>query len=146
MLGEAVEVEAVVPVGAADERDPVRTLVSERVVHAPAQVLHKGLCEGVIIIKGYRLIQNRDVAGLADISADSSDEPERVIIESAADIGVAFLGEGLILMIRAAVRELRGGDIDDSLSCAFGYQMYESEQILTGIPKAHASADAGLII
>ena len=146
MLREAVEIEAVVPVSAAYERDAVRPLVGDRVVHAPAQMLHERLRERSIIIKGHRLIQNRDIACLADISADSCDEPERVIVKSAADIGIAFLGKGLILVVRAAVGELRGGNVDDPLSCALGYKVNETEQILAGISKAHASPDAGLII
>ena len=109
-------------------------------------MLHEGLRERFIIIKRHRFIQNRDVAGLADISTDSCDEPERVIVEPAADIGVALLGEGLVLVIRAAVRELRGSDINDPLSGALGNKVHETEQILTGISKAHASADAGFII
>ena len=71
--------------------------MSDRVVHAPAQMLHEGLRERIIIIKRHRFVQNRDVAGLSDISADSCDEPERVIVKSAADIRVALLGEGLVL-------------------------------------------------
>ena len=120
--------------------------MSDRVVHAPAQMLHEGLRERFIIIKRHRFVQNRDVAGLSDISADSCDEPERVIVKSAADIRVALLGEGLVLVIRVAVRELSGSNIDDPLSGALRYKVNETEQILTGISKAHASSDTGLII
>ena len=109
-------------------------------------MLHEGLRERFIVIKRHRFIQNRDVAGLTDISADCRDEPERIVVKAAADIGVAFLGERLVLMIGAAVRELGRIDIDDPLSCALRHQVHETEQILAGISEAHASAYAGLII
>ena len=143
VLGEAVEIQAVVPVRAPDQRKTVGALVSDRVVHTPAQVLHKRLREGNIIIEGHGLIQNRDISGLADISADSRDEPERIIVEAAADVGIPLLGEGLILMIGASVRELCGGDIDDPLPCAFRHQMHKAQQILTGIAESHSSSDPG---
>ena len=49
-------------------------------------------------------------------------------------------------MISAAVLELSGCDIDDSFSCSVGDQVYETEKILTGISKAHATSDTGFII
>ena len=47
-------------------------------------------------------------------------------------------------MVSTAVLELGGSDINDTLSCTVRNQMYETEQILTGITESHATADTGL--
>ena len=49
-------------------------------------------------------------------------------------------------MVCASVLELCGSNINNSFSCTVGDQMNEAKQILTGISKAHATADTGLII
>ena len=49
-------------------------------------------------------------------------------------------------MISAAVLELGGSDVDDPLPCTVGNQMYETEQVLTGVTEAHAAADARFVI
>ena len=146
MLGEAVEIEAVIPVRAADERQSMGTFVGDRIIYTPAQVLHKGLRQGRIIIEGHGLAQNSEIPGLSDISADCGDKPERVVVKAASDICIALLGEGLVLMVSAAVRELRGSDVDDPFPSAGRDQVNKAEQILTGIAKSHSAADSGLIV
>ncbi len=49
-------------------------------------------------------------------------------------------------MVGASVLELRRGDVDDAFARAVRDQVHETEQILAGIPKAHAAANAGLIV
>ncbi len=49
-------------------------------------------------------------------------------------------------MVSAAVLELGGGNVDDTLPSAVRNQVYETEQILTGIAEAHAASDAGFIV
>ena len=41
----------------------------------------------------------------------TGNQPKRIVIEAAADVVVALLGQGLILVIAAAVAELRRGDV-----------------------------------
>ena len=86
------------------------------------------------------------ITGLSYVSTGTCNEPQRIIVEAAADIGVAFLGQRLILMVSTAVLELGGSDINDTLSCTVRDQMYETEQILAGITEAHTTADSGLVI
>ena len=62
-------------------------------------MLHQALCLAGIIIKGHLLVQNRPVAGLAQIGGSAGNEPQRVIVEAGADIAVAFLGQGLVLVV-----------------------------------------------
>ncbi len=146
MLAEAVEVQTVIPVCTADLRETMRPFMSNREIKGSLQVFHERLCLGDIVIKRNGFFQNRDISGFSDIGACSGDEPERIVIEAAADIRIAFLGQRLILVISRTILKLGRGDIDDALSCPIRNQMHEAEQVLVGITEAHASADAGFIV
>ena len=67
VLGEAVQVQAVVPVRTPDERQTVGTQMGAGKVEAAAQVLHQSLRLGGVVIKGYLFFQNRPVAGLPQV-------------------------------------------------------------------------------
>ena len=123
MCGEAVEVQAVVPVGPPDERQLVRPQMRDGIAEAAAKMLHEGRRIVLIAVKRHAFLQNRPVACFAQVCVHACDEPERVVVEAAADGKVAFLCERLVLMVRAAVRELRGGDIKNTLSRAPGNDM-----------------------
>ena len=123
MCGEAVEVQAVVPVGAPDERQLVRPQMRDGIAEAAAKMLHEGRCVLFVAVKCDAFVQNRPVACFAQVSIHARNEPERVVVEAAADGKVTFLRERLVLMVRAAVRELRGGDIKNTLSRAPGDDM-----------------------
>ena len=142
MLGEAVQVQAVVPVRTSDQRQAVGAEVRFREVEAPAQMLHERLGQVRIIVKIHLLIQNAPVAGFAEIGVRAGDQPQRVVVEAAADREIPFLGQGLILMIGAAVRELRRRNVQDAFACPLRNHMDKAQQILAGIPEAHASAHA----
>lgn len=94
VLGEAVQVQVVVPVRTPDERQTVGTQMGAGKVEAAAQVLHQSLRLGGVVIKGYLFFQNRPVAGLPQVGGGTGNEPQRVIVEAGADIAVAFLGQG----------------------------------------------------
>ena len=62
------------------------------VVEAAAQMLQKrnGLRE--VTIKGTRLIKDRIITRFTQVGTGAGNQPQRVIVEAAADIGIAFLG------------------------------------------------------
>ncbi len=109
-------------------------------------MFHKRGGRALVVIIRNHLVQNCIVTGLFCISADCSDQPQRVIVEAGADAGIAFLRKRLILVISTAVLELCRRDIDDSLPCPFRNQVHEAKKILTGIPEAHAAPDTGLVV
>ena len=146
VFGEAVEIEAVIPVGTADQRQPVRTQMLHRVVEAAAEMLHERLRKREVAVKRHGFLQNGVVPRLTDVGVGSGNQPKRIVVEAAADRHVAFFGQRLILMVGAAVRELRGGDVQDSLSRSLRDHMHKTEQILAGIPEAHASSHAAFKI
>ena len=146
MLGEAVQVQTVIPVSAADQRKLVRTLVVYNVIKGTFQMIHQRCCNGFIIIKRNHICQDRSISGLSYVSAGTCNQPQRIIIEAASDIRVTLLGKRLVLMISTSVLELGRSDIDDSFSCPVRDQMHETEQILAGITEAHSTADSGFII
>ena len=77
-------------------------------------------------------------------AAVPSDQPQRVVVESGSDRVVSALGERLVLVVRAAVLELSGRDVDDALARALGNQVHKAKQVLVGVAEAHAAADPGL--
>ena len=120
----------------------MRSEMIDCIVEGAAQMLHKVSCLWRIAVIWCRLVKNRVVACLLDVSSGSSDKPQRVIVEAWAYVGIALFGERLVLMISRAILKLCGCNVEYSLSCSVRNQMHEAQQILTGIPKAHASSDA----
>ena len=124
---EAVEVETVVPVRATDERQRVRTLVCDGILKAPAQVFHERLRQLGIVVEIHHLVENRKIARLAQISRGARDEPEGIVVKARADVRVAAFGQRLILVIRAAVGELRGRDVENALPRALRNQVHKTQ-------------------
>lgn len=86
------------------------------------------------------LVQNGPVARLAEVGVRSGNEPQRVIVKAAANRQIARLGQGLVLVIGAAVGELGGGNVQDAFPCPLGDYVDEAQQVLTGVTEAHAPA------
>ena len=143
---EAVQVQTVIPVGAADERQAVRAAVQSGISHAPAKMLHQRDFRALFIIEGRRFIQDRHVAGLAHVCCGAGDEPQRIVIEARTDVGISALGQRLVLVIGAAVGKLDRRDVQDPLPRAFRNEMHEAEQILAAVAEAHASSGPALVV
>ena len=105
-------------------------------------MLQQGAAVLGIAVVGGGLIQDAEVAGLLDVGRRAGNQPQGIVVEAAADVVVALFGEGLILVVAAAVAELGGGDVQDALPCALGNLMDKAQQILAGIAEAHAPAHA----
>ena len=139
---EAVEVKAVVPVRAPDKGQPVGAFVVYGVVVGAAQVLHHAFRHRLVVVKRDIFGKYAYVPRLLHVRRHAEDEPQRVVVKAAAHLEVAPLGKGLVLVVRAAVLELGGRYIDEPLPGAGGYQVHEAQQVLGGIPEAHAPANA----
>ena len=122
----------------------MRAEVIDDMVEGNREVVEHRLCLRLVIIIRNGLVENAPVSGFLDICTDGEDHPQRIIGEVAADIRVALLGEGLILVIAAAVLKLGGSQVDQSISCSVRNLVDEAEDILVGITEAHASADTAL--
>ena len=143
-VGEAVQVEAVVPVGAPDQRQAVRAEALERVVdRAPEVVGERSLAAGLVVVRD-RLVEDREVAGLLEVGRDGEHEPGRVVVEARPDRIVAALGQRLVLVVGAAGRQLRRGDVEDPLAGPLRDHVDEAEQVLVRVAEAHAAPDPGL--
>lgn len=101
-----LEVQAVVPVGTANERQHVRTKVVDDVVHGHLQVLEERHLGAGLVVEGHHLVKDREVARLLDIGHGAEDEPAGVVVETTADVVVAALGQGLVLVVAATAGEL----------------------------------------
>ena len=97
-----------------------------------------------LVVKRNHFVENREVTRFFDIGHGAEDEPAGVIIEAAADVVVAALGQWLILMIAAAVGELRRGDVDDALTGTLGDEVYKAHEVLVAVAESHAASDAAL--
>ena len=127
--GEAVQVQTVVPVGTTNQRQHVRTEVLDDMIHRDLQVVEEGYLRTGLVVEGHHLIEDREVACLLDISHGTEDKPAGIIIEATADIIVTALCQGLILMVATAIRELRGSDVDDTLTGTWGDLMHEAHEM-----------------
>ena len=107
-------------------------------------MLHKISCLGRITVIRRFFIQDGVIPGFFDICCGTCNQPERIIVETASDIRITFLGQRLILMICTSVFKLCCCNIQNTLSCAVRNQMYETKQILTGITESHAASDTAL--
>ena len=101
-VGKTIQVQAIVPVGAADERQAVRAEAFERVIETAAQVLVERLFGAGFVFELHRFVEDAPVAGFLEVGGDAEDEPVRIVVEAAADVVVAAFGERLILVERAA--------------------------------------------
>ena len=144
-IGEAVQVEAVVPVGATDQRQTMRPKAVERVLEAALQVLVERLLGARLIVVRHRLVEDAPVARLLEIGRHADDQPVRIVVEVAANVVVAALGERLVLVIRAAGRQLRRGQVEDAFARARRHHVHEAQQVLVGIAEAQSAPDARFI-
>src|ERR1035437_2745738 len=97
-----------------------------------------------LAVEGRWLVQNAPVNRLLEIGGDADDEPERIVFKAAADVVIAALGEGLVLVIRAAGRQLRGGQVEDALPGARRSHVHKAQQVLIRVAEAEAAAYARL--
>ena len=75
----------------------------QREVERPAKVFHERLAETLVVVKGNGLMQDGGVAGFPDIGGGAEDQPQGIVVESAAHVKVAAPGERLVLVIGAAI-------------------------------------------
>ena len=124
----------------------MRAFVRSGKAQAAAQMLHQRRRVFRPAVKGHLLVQEGTVACFPQVCAHTGDEPQRVVVEAAPHVQIALFRQRLILVIGAAVRELGGGDVQNALPRPARHQMHEAQQVLAGIPKAHAPAGAAFII
>ena len=127
---EAVQVQAVVPVGTANQWQHVRSQIFNNMIERNVQVLHQCNFTSRLVIERHHFIENREVARLLDIGHRTKDEPHGVVVKSATNTIVAAFGQGLILMIASTIGELRRGNVDDTFACSFRYLMHKAHQVL----------------
>ena len=97
-----------------------------------------------LVVEGYHLIEDGVVSRLLDVSHRTEDEPTGVIVETTTDVVVTTLGEGLVLVVAAAIGKLCRGYIDDALTCTAGNLMHKAYKVLVTIAEAHATPHTAL--
>ena len=75
-------------------------------------------------------MQDGGVAGFPDIGGGPEDQPQGIVVESAAHVKVAAPGERLVLMIGAAIGKLRGREIHKALPRALRNHVHKAQQVL----------------
>ena len=113
-------------------------------IEADAEVLHQRDLAALLVVERNHLLENREIARLLEVRDRAEDEPHRIVIETATDVVVAALGERLVLMVAAAVRELGRRDVENALTGTLGDLMDESDEILVRVTETHAASDARL--
>ena len=74
-IGEAVQVQTVVPVGTADQGKSVRSEVFQCIVEGTFQMLHQGSSQFFFVVEGNVFGEKRGVSGLSDVSGGCGNEP-----------------------------------------------------------------------
>ena len=146
LRGKTVQVQAVVPVCPADLRQTVRTQMGSGEAYASAQMLHQRSRPGRIAVKSAFLVQNGEIPGFPYVGGCTGNQPERIVIKSAADVRISLFGKRLILVVCASVLKLCAGNIQDALPRTGGDQVDKAQQILAGIPESHSPAQPALKI
>ena len=116
--------------------------VVDHVIKADLQMLHQSAAVIGVAVIGRFFIQDGEIAGFLDVSRGARDQPQGIVIETAANIVVALLGQGLELVVAPAVPKLGGGDIQNTLPGALGNLVHKAQQVLRRIPETHAATDA----
>ncbi len=119
----------------------MRSQPIQGVAQTPLEVLVKGLLAAGPVLIDHRFVQDAPVAGLLQVGSHAQDQPQRVVVEIAADVVVAALGERLVLVIGAPRLQLRRRQVQNALAGALGDHVYKAQQILVGITEAHAAPD-----
>ncbi len=143
-LREAVQVEAVVPVGAADERQAVRPSAFEGVADRSPEVLVERALAARLVVERHGHLQDRGVARLLQVGGHGQDEPGRVVVEPGAHVVVAALGERLVLVVGAAARKLGCRQVQQPLAGARRDHVDEAEHVLARVAESHPPPDARL--
>ena len=143
-FGEDIEVETVVPVRAPDQWEPVWTEPVQREPDRSPQVVAQRRLRTLGVVPRHGDVEDREIAGLLDVRGDGDDQPRRIVIEAGPDVVVAALRERLVLVIRAAIGQLRGGDIEDPSPGTLRDDVDEPQQVLVRVPEPHPPADARL--
>ena len=99
-------------------------------VEGYAQMFEERYLTAGLVVEGYGLVEDGEVARFLDVCHRTEDKPAGVIVETTADVVVATLGEGLVLVVAATVGELRRGNIDDALTGTAWYLVYEAHKVL----------------
>ena len=99
VIGETVEVEAVIPVSPAYERKSMRSQMVQNMVEAHAQVFHKRKLGPRAVVEGHRFLQNGEVARFLEICHGAEDEPKRIVVEAASYVVVSPFGQRLVLVV-----------------------------------------------
>ncbi len=123
----------------------MRPKAIERVLETALQVFVERLLGARLIVVGNGLVEDAPIARFLDIGGDADDQPVRIVVEVAADVVVAALGERLILVIGAAGWQLRRGEVEDAFACARRHHVHEAQQVLVGIAEAQPASNARFI-
>ena len=114
--------------------------VLEHVVDAPAKVLHQRSCFLGFVVKRHLLIEDLPVAGLLHVGRGRGDEPERVVIEVAANVIVPPLRERLVLVVGATILKLSSRNVEDSLASARSVLVHKSQEVLARVPETEPAS------
>ena len=93
-------------------------------------MLEKGHFRARFIVERYHFLEDGKVSGLFQVCYRAEYQPHGIVVEPASDIVVAALAERLVLMIAAAVRELRRRNVDDAFPGTSWYLVHESHEVL----------------
>ena len=123
----------------------MRSKPGQRVAEASLQVFIERLLRAGLVVILDRLVENAPVARLLQIRRHAHDQPERIVVESAANVVVAPLGQRLILVVRPAGWQLRRRQVQNPLPRPRRHHVHKSQQILVRVAEPQPPPDSRFI-
>ncbi len=145
-IRKTVQVQAVIPIGTTDQRQPMRTQPVQRVLERTLQMPIKGILAAGTVVVHHLFSENAPIARFLDVSGHSQHQPQRIIVEPGSNIVVAAFGQRLVLMIRPARLQLCGCQIEKPFARPLRDEMDEPQQILIRVAETHAAPDTAFKI
>src|SRR6185503_19320860 len=94
----------------------VRPQVVRYVVERAFQVLEERRLVELVVVERNLFVEDGKIARFLDVRGRPENEPERIVVEAGPSVVVAAFRERLILVVRAAVRKLRRGNVEDAFA------------------------------
>src|ERR1017187_11008996 len=111
----------------------MRAKALQRIAEAASQVIAEWDLGAGFVVELHRLLEDAPIPGLFQVRGDADDEPVRIVVEAAANVVVASLGQRLVLVVGSAGRQLRGCQVKDAFTGARWNHVDKAQQILVRI-------------
>jgi len=92
-VGEAIEVQAVIPIRPANQRQLVRSQTFKCVLNSPLKVFEQGHFGASLVLVGHHFVKDGKIPGFFHVRRGCEYQPVRVVIETRTHVIIAAFGQ-----------------------------------------------------